>query len=51
MLAYSKVLQRGIEPLAVLAEALLAVVNVAVDFNYLSLKHMPVGLEAAQHIY
>ena len=37
--AHPQVLQRRVEPLAVLAQALLAVVDVAVDLDHLRLQH------------
>ena len=40
----AQVLQRRVEPLAILPQALLAVVDVAVDLHNLSLQHMPVRL-------
>ena len=47
---YPQVLQRRVEPLAVLAQALLAVLNVAVDLDHLGLEHVPVRLKAGEHV-
>ena len=49
-LELSQVLERRVEPLAVFPQALLAVLDIPVDLNHLCLEHMPVRLEAAQHV-
>ena len=48
--AHPEVLQGRVEPLAILAQALLAVVNVAVDLDDLRLEHVPVRLERREHV-
>ena len=47
---YPEVLQRRVEPLAVLAKALLAILDVSVDLDNLGLKHVPVRLQAGEHV-
>ena len=49
-IAHPQVLQRRVEPFTILAQALLAVVNVPVDLDDLSLKHVPVRLQAGEHV-
>lgn len=48
--AHPQVLQRRVEPLAVLPQALLAVVDVAIDLHHLCLKHMPVRLQRGEDV-
>ena len=48
--AHPQVLQRRVEPLAILAQALLAVIDVPVDLDDLGLEDVPVRLEGGEHI-
>ena len=49
-LQLAQVLQRRVEPFTILPQALLAVIDVAIDLHHLRLKHVPVRLQRGEHV-